>query len=102
MDIAIDRFAVLARLSLDEKEKKRLETDVSAVLAYVDQLRDVDTAEGTELIHAAPETNVLRADEVSGKIKKDEIVFSALLHDRVPEREQDYIRVPLVINKRST
>lgn len=99
MDIAIDRFAVLARLSLDEKEKKQLETDLSAILAYAEQLRDVDTAEGSELIHAAPETNVLRADEVSKKIKEDEIVFPALLHDRIPEREQDYIRVPLIIKK---
>lgn len=87
MEFSIDRLAALAKLSLDEKEKKRLETDLAGILAYVDQLREVDTDAIDEIIHTAPETNVLRADELPKKDKEE------------MKQKGEYVRVPLVINK---
>lgn len=94
MTIAIDHLATLTRLSLDEEEKKRLETDLAGILAYVDQLREVDTDGVDEITHAAPEINVLRADTVQ---ENTETV--ALLRNAFPQSEEGYLRVPLVIKK---
>lgn len=101
MEFSIDRLAALAKLSLDEKEKKRLETDLAGILAYVDQLREVDTDGVEEITHAPPETNVLRDDTVPEKIKQENTETVALLRYAFPENEEGYIRVPLVINKSS-
>ena len=65
MDITIERLAALARLSLNEKEKERFEADLTSILAYVDQLREVDAKDPRPLgaeNFAEPEMNRLRED----------------------------------------
>lgn len=100
MNIAIDRLAALTRLSLNEKEKKRIEIDLTDILAYVDQLREVSADNVEEITRAAPEINMLRADAISEK-EEDDMETAALLRGAFPEHVAGYIRVPLVINKRS-
>lgn len=99
MEFSIDRLAALAKLSLDEKEKKRLEADLAGILAYVDQLGEVDTEGIAEITHTAPEINQLREDNIPRAQNEKEV---AALRDAFPTCEEEYVRVPLVINKNST
>ena len=96
MDIAISHLAALARLALNEEEKERLETDLSGILAYVDQLREVDTEGAAEITQAAPELNVVRADEL---LKNGGEETVALMRNMFSESEDGYVRVPPVIKK---
>lgn len=106
MNIAGDHLANLAKLSLSEKEKKRFEADLAGILAYVDQLQEVETNGIAEITpasptsqggHAAPEINQLREDGPPRAHNEKEV---AALRDALPAREEAYARVPLVINKK--
>ena len=68
-------------------------------MAYVNQLREIDTDSVIEITHAAFEINVLRDDRAPGKEEERAKIITAL-RDAFPESEEGYIRVPLVINKK--
>lgn len=109
MEFSIDRLAQLARLQLSQKEKQEFKNDLERIVAYVDQLREVDTegiarlaeSKRAEIMHAASEINVLRTDMVSKKEGEENAEMIATLRGAFPESEEEYIRVPLVINKSS-
>lgn len=100
MEFSIDRLAQLARLQLSQKEKQELKNDIERIVAYVDQLREVNTEGIAEIMHVAHEINVLRADMASEKKEGDGAETIALLRDAFPESEKEYLCVPLVINKK--
>jgi len=62
----IEEIANLARIKLTEDEKKIYIEQLSAVLDYFEQLKDVDTSKTTALINANLMFNVLRNDSVDG------------------------------------
>jgi aspartyl/glutamyl-tRNA(Asn/Gln) amidotransferase C subunit len=45
----VNRIAKLARLSFDEDQKQKLQHELSAILDYVDQLKQVEAKTGKEL-----------------------------------------------------
>ncbi len=89
----IQHIAKLARLELTDEELKKYGGQLSAVLNYIDQLKEVDvkgvepTAQVTGLV------NVLREDEVENWDKQE--IEEAL--DGAPEREGRFIKVKRVI-----
>mgnify|MGYP001575083289 CR=1 FL=1 len=100
MEFSIDRLAQLARLQLSKEEEKKFESDLERILTYADQLREIDTNNVEEIIHTAPEINVLRADVLPEKKEEENTEAVAALRNTFPESEEGYIRVPLVINKK--
>lgn len=109
MEFSVGHLAALTRLSLDEEEKKRLESDLAGILAYVDQLREVDTDDGEEVTRVrlnslarqvAPEINRLREDVLPSSSGDEPAKEVAILRSGFPEEEEGYLRVPLVINKK--
>jgi aspartyl-tRNA(Asn)/glutamyl-tRNA(Gln) amidotransferase subunit C len=54
----------LARLELDEPEVERLINDLGKILAYVDELHQLDTTDVPETAHVAVDAAPLRDDVV--------------------------------------
>lgn len=89
--VEIEKFAALARLELDETEKKKIRTDVEAILEYVKQVQDISVGNG------APEktglVNMTREDEKPHKSG----IFTETLLSAAPEREGDYVKVKKIL-----
>ncbi|MEM0965267.1 MAG: Asp-tRNA(Asn)/Glu-tRNA(Gln) amidotransferase subunit GatC [Verrucomicrobiota bacterium] len=60
--IDLDRLSVLARLSLTPEEKEKLGPQLSRIVGYVEQLKEVDVDGVEPMAHAIPLSNVLRED----------------------------------------
>jgi aspartyl-tRNA(Asn)/glutamyl-tRNA(Gln) amidotransferase subunit C len=89
--------AHLARLELSDAELATMTRQLSAIVGYVDQLRQVNT-EGVEpLVHALEVSNVFRDDEAAPSLAVDEALANA------PDRRTDadgrqYFGVPAVLD----
>lgn len=87
----LDKIAHLARLEFHEKDAEKMMADMSAIVDWVEKLREVDT-EGVEpLTTMSHEVNVLRDDEVKAPLLHERALLNA------PEKDADYFRVPKVI-----
>jgi aspartyl-tRNA(Asn)/glutamyl-tRNA(Gln) amidotransferase subunit C len=85
----INHITELARLGLKEEELSKLEKDLSAILDFVEKLKEVDI-EGVEPMTGGTDlVNVLRKDEAVSKNKesREKILTNA------PKRQDDYIEV---------
>ena len=89
--IDINQTAELARLNLKPAEREKLAKDLESILAYVDQLKELDTETVPPTSHVLPIENVFRKDEV----KKAGIRDSVLNH--APKRESNFFKVPKII-----
>lgn len=87
-------MALLARINLDEDEKKSLLAEFDSILAYVDQLKKVGVATNAEGRVGAVK-NVFRPDEVEST---DEVQRQALLNE-VPDRIEDFVAVKKIIEQ---
>lgn len=85
----IEHIANLSRLSLSEDEKELYSHQLSDVLAYVEQLNEVDTDNVEPTANVTGLENVWRGDEVeSSGISHDDIAKNA------PEFEKGSFIVP--------
>lgn len=88
----LDKIAHLAQLEFDEKDAEKIMKDMSAIVEWVDKLKEVDT-EGIEpLTSMSHEINSFREDEVKEHLPRE----LALKH--APEKDNDYFKVPKVLN----
>ncbi len=87
----LDRIAHLARLELDERDAEKMMRDMSAIVAWVEKLSEVDTTGVDPLTTMSHEVNVFREDEVLEHLPHDRALANA------PKKDQDYFRVPKVI-----
>lgn len=60
----IERLAKLARINLTEAEKKKFGKQISSVLDYVEQIKEVDTSKVKEKSHLKDLDTVFRADKI--------------------------------------
>ena len=96
MSLSLDevrRIAALARLRLSPEEERTFAEQLSAILAHVDQLKELDVSAVEPMTHAlaAGEAPVLREDEVRASLPPDEALANA------PAREGTFFRVPRII-----
>lgn len=89
----IDNLANLARLQFSEAEKKAIGSDLQKMVAFVEKLKEVDTTDVAPLLHMGDAKNVLRADEVSGSVSREEALRNA------PVKDDQFFKVPKVIRK---
>ena len=83
--------AQLARLELSESELALMTKQLSAIMDYVNQLKQVST-EGVEpLAHPLPVQNVFRPDEPAPSLSVEEALANA------PERRDGFYVVPAVL-----
>jgi aspartyl-tRNA(Asn)/glutamyl-tRNA(Gln) amidotransferase subunit C len=89
--------AHLARLELSDTELETMTRQLSAIVSYVDQLRQVDTTGVEPMAHALAVDNVFREDEPVPSLSVDEALANA------PDRRTDadgrqYYGVPAVLD----
>jgi len=89
----IDHIAKLARLELTEAELKKYGSQLSAVLNYVDQLKEVDTTDVEPTAQITGLENALREDEKEGWSERE--TEEALR--QAPELESGQIKVKRVL-----
>jgi len=89
----IDNLAHLARLRFSDEEKASLKADLQKMIAFVEQLQEVDTTGVEPLIHMSDTVNVLREDEIKGSISRKEALLNA------PIKDESFFKVPTVIKK---
>jgi aspartyl-tRNA(Asn)/glutamyl-tRNA(Gln) amidotransferase subunit C len=92
-DELIDKLANLARLKFNSQEKEDIKSDLQQMIGFIDKLNELDTTGVEPLLHMSENINVLREDEVSGTISREEAFRSTPLHD------EQFFKVPKVIRK---
>jgi aspartyl-tRNA(Asn)/glutamyl-tRNA(Gln) amidotransferase subunit C len=91
-DKVVHDVALLARLEVDPAEAPRFVKELQSILAYVEQLDDLDVSgiEPTSQVGAGVKTP-LREDEAIPSDAREEAL------DQAPDRDGDYFRVPRVV-----
>ena len=89
--INIEQIAELARLNLKPEEKTKLSKDLESILAYVDQLQELNTDKVQPTSHVLAIENVFRKDVVKPSKIRDQVLKHA------PRREGNFFKVPKVI-----
>jgi aspartyl-tRNA(Asn)/glutamyl-tRNA(Gln) amidotransferase subunit C len=67
----IDKLCVLARLALDEGERKHAHDDLTRIIHMIDSLASVATESVEPLAHPLDATQRMRADEVTERVERD-------------------------------
>ena len=89
----VENLAHLARLRFNEEEKTAIQVDLQRMIAFVEQLKEVDTTGVEPLLHMSDTVNVLREDIVQGSVTRKEALLNAPLPDEF------FFKVPTVIKK---
>ena len=89
----VDYIKVLARLSVTEEETEGLVEDLNMVLSYVDKLKELDTDDVKILVNPIYIENVYREDVIEESLKSEDFLIN------VPERVENYLKVPSVIGR---
>ena len=90
----VEHVAKLARLEVSENEKAMFARQLSAILTYMDQLKEVDT-EGVEpTATVLPTENVWREDAVRLSLAQEQALANA------PDQADGFFRVPKIIEDR--
>lgn len=88
----VRKVARLARLDLPDADLAVFAKQLTAILGYMDQLKELNT-EGVEpLAHPLPVQNVFRPDELRPSLPVDEALANA------PARSGDFFAVPAVLD----
>ncbi len=89
--IDVKKVARLSKLALSPEEEQAMEGELSAIIAFADQLAEIDTAGVPPTAHAIPMQNVLRKDEVLPSMPREQLLENA------PSAQDGYLMVPQVI-----
>lgn len=88
----VEKIAHLSRLEIATHEAEAMQADLTKILNWMEQLNEIDT-EGVEpLTHMSDEVNVLRKDEASNTLSREEALKNA------PEHTESYFTVPKVVD----
>ncbi len=87
----VRHVAQLARLDFSAEEETQMADELSQILNYVDKLDELDTSGVPPMSHVLDVTNVFRADDVEERIDRAQALEPA------PEADDEYFRVPKVI-----
>ncbi len=87
----VEHIADLARLELTDEELARYREQLSAILDYFTQLRELDTADIPPTSSVLPPRSALRQDEPHPGLSLEDLLRNA------PDAEADQFRVPPVL-----
>ncbi len=90
----VDHIAKLARLEFTKEEKEKFTHQLNEILAYVEQLKKLDTSNVEPLAHVIDLNNVFRRDEVKPGLATEEALKNA------PAKTEKFFKVPKVIGDR--
>ena len=87
----VEHIADLAKLALSDEEIGRYQAQLSAILAYFEDLQALDTDEIPPTATVLPLRSVTRADEVGSTLER------GVALDNAPEVEDGCFKVPAVL-----
>jgi len=90
-DATVRRIAHLARIAVTEAEIPRLQRELNAILAFVEQLNEVDVEGVAPMTSVTPMEMKKRPDVVNDGGIADEVVANA------PETQGHFFLVPKVV-----
>lgn len=87
----VAKVAKLARLEFSSEELDLFTEQLGNIVTFVEQLSEVDTTQVEEMAHPLDLHSVLRADEVTQGLTRDEALANA------PARDEECFLVPAVM-----
>ena len=87
----VEKVSLLGRLRLSPAELDLMTSQLSRIVEYVEQLRELDTEQVAPMAHAVELANVFAADEVQPSLDREQILANA------PKRDDECYRVPAVL-----
>ncbi len=91
----VRHIAHLARLRPTDEEVRLFSEQLSHILAYVEQLNELDTADVPPTAHALPVHNVFRDDLPGDPLPVEQALANA------PHRDGDFFALPKVLEQDS-
>lgn len=91
-DIDVRYVANLARIDLSDEECVTFQSQLGAILGYIETLKDVDVENVEPTAHAGQMYDRLREDEIRPGLEQDDLLRNA------PESARGQIRVPKVVD----
>lgn len=88
----VEYIAGLSQLTVDEATKEKLVNELGDILAYMEKLNELDTANVEPMMHALPMTNVFREDVVQPSIDREAALMNA------PKTDGEYFLVPRILD----
>lgn len=89
----VEHIADLARLELSEAEIERLQSDLSQILEYVEQLNELDTSNVSPTAHVVAKGDLLREDSTRPSWPGEDILSNA------PQSQDGYFRVLAIFSR---
>lgn len=83
--------AKLARLAVSKEDAARLAPQLNDILAYAEQLQNLDLTDVPPTSHSLPLANVMRADQPRPSLPRDKALANA------PDTDGQQVRVPAVL-----
>lgn len=83
--------AKLARLAVSKEDAARLAPQLNDILAYAEQLQNLDLTDVPPTSHSLPLSNVMRADEPRPSLPREKALANA------PDTDGQQVRVPAVL-----
>ena len=90
--IDVGYVAGLSRLELDPDKKEKLQKDMEEILAYIEQLEELDVSGIEPTAHAALLTNIVREDVAGESFPRD-----VMLANAPAEVDEELIKVAQVL-----
>ncbi len=87
----VKHIAQLARIGVSEREVEKFSQDLSSVLDWVEELKEVDIRKAKEISSVSERKNALREDEPRKFSEADKLI------DLFPEKEERYAKVKSVL-----
>ncbi|MDA9591772.1 Asp-tRNA(Asn)/Glu-tRNA(Gln) amidotransferase subunit GatC [Pelagibacteraceae bacterium] len=85
------KLAKLARLSLNDEQLNNLEKDLTSIVSFIDQLKEIDTDKIDPTSNSLDQDLILREDVAENKLSNEDLLKN------VPESELGFFVVPKVI-----
>ena len=87
-----EHIAKLARLGLGEEEIAKYQKDLSAILDYVDKLKEANVEGSAPFMHSIEVSNVLRDDVKAGQTEEELDKLRGLM----PQTKDGYLKVKAI------
>ena len=91
----VEHIAKLARLGLTEKEREKMQKELSSILDYIEKLKKVDISKVQASSHPIKVENVMRNDEV--RSLKPEVRRKII--EQAPKTKNGYLKVKSIFNQ---
>lgn len=88
----VRKVAHLARLELEAEEEERFTTQLNSILEYFELLNELDTKDVPPTTRAIEVSNISRPDQLELFRDRESLLSN------VPEREDDFIKVPKILD----